>query len=432
MGADGFAAKAGPGARSHFERRALLIKALTSGALDAADVVLVARPAVELLALLVPIDGLTERYLKGRAPSGLQVTASDFEGCRRELLAVVAAVLERWLGDDPELWSAVVAQAGAWPGTVAELVAWGSAGYADLETFSLGGRAPRWPRGVDASAVLLAMAPAGVPELFLESCEQSASSRGILTRILARGPVLPMFADHALGELGTPAMFEAYHRNPVSKTAALRERVLLEPGKLQVLQEVYLARAADRALRVGCLRRAEVVGGFPAEFVARLVRDEAEAEFVEPLLASRDAQLVHRLLKRLNNRLSTPALRWAAYATLAQAAGPEAVWALEQERAGRLHKMAEPVRLSMTTGEIAPILDAAEAVPLTIGAPGTAMELGAPVIEPWPYTDLIREHIDGSPYRLRAVETLRKPPEQQHRRVVSDLVEEAGRAVAPM
>jgi hypothetical protein len=44
----------------------------------------------------------------------------------------------------------------------------------------------------------------------------------------------------------------------------------------------------------------------------------------------------------------------------------------------------------------------------------------------------VREHVEGSPYRMRVVETLRNPPEQPPRRVRSDLVEEAGRAVAPM
>ncbi|GAA1952972.1 hypothetical protein [Catenulispora subtropica] len=400
----------GVDARSHFARRALLIRGLMSGALDAADAVSSTRPAVELLGLLVPIDGLTERYLGGRDPAGLGVTASDFEGCRRELVAVVAAMFDRWWGEDPELWSRAVARAGAWRGTVTELVA-SAAGLEDRGRLPDGGkprgRAPRWPRGVDASAVLLSMAPPGVVELFLDGCQGSEPSRGILTRMLDRGPVLPSFVDYALGGLATRAMVDAYLRNPVIDGAALRERVLRDPANVEVLQDVYLNRSADRALRVGCVRRAEAAGGFQPAFAARLVREEHDSGLMEPLLASGDPQLVHRLLKRLNGRLSTPALRWAGYATLARAAGPEPVWALEQERVGRLEKMAEPVRASMATGDVTPILAFAEAVPLTIGAAGTAMELGAPVIEPWPYTELIRRHVEGSPDRVRAVGTLR-------------------------
>lgn len=400
-------------AASHFARRALLVRGLMAGSLDAADAVLLTRPAVELLGLLMPIDGLTERYLSGRKPAGLNVRAPDFEHCRRELLAVVAAMLDRWLGEDPGLWLGTVARAGGWQGTLPELIE-SVAGYEDrgqpeqaLGRSGADGRAPRWPRGVDASAVLLAMAPPGVVERFLEGCEWHAATRGFVVRMLDRGPLLPALVDYAMsGAHATPEMFDAYVRNPAFLAAGLRARVLGSPQDVEALQEAYFDDAADRTLRIGCVRRAEAAGGFPSAFLERLLHYDY-VPHMEPLLASRDPQLVHLLLKRITHRVSTPALRWAGYATLASVAGLEPVWALEKERVGRLDKMAEPVRVSMTTGEIAPILAAADAAPLTIGAPGTRMELGAPEIEPWPYTDLIREHVETNPRRQRAVGLLR-------------------------
>jgi hypothetical protein len=423
-------------AAAHFARRALVIRGLMAGSLDAAEAVVLTRPAVELLALLVPIDGLTERYLAGRHPEGLQVRAGDFEFHRRELLAVVAAMLDRWLGDDPELWLEAVARAGAWRGSFPELIAavagadgaarldWSEpeSGRTELDKASKaskvgepaqpaerGGRAPRWPRGVDASAVLLAMAPPGLVELFLEDCRQNPASRGILVRMLDRGPLIPALVEAATaGTVAMPAMAEASKRNPAFAVAELREQVWRDHGNVKALQAIYRNPSADLAIRIGCVWRAEAVGGFSERFMARLLSAESHPPLVEPLLASSDPELVHRLLKRLSRHpLSTPALRWAAYATLARAAGPEPVWALEQERAGRLEKMAEPVRASMATGAVAPILAEAEARPLVFGEVGTARELGAPDLEPWPYTALIREHVEKSRRRQRAVDLLR-------------------------
>jgi hypothetical protein len=61
--------------------------------------------------------------------------------------------------------------------------------------------------------------------------------------------------------------------------------------------------------------------------------------------------------------------------------------------------MDAPVRASMAAGSAAPILAAAEATPVSVGPAGSAMELGAPMIEPWPYTELISEHVEGNARR---------------------------------
>jgi hypothetical protein len=406
-------------AHNHFSLRADAISSLIDGSADAADVVARAWPAVELLGLLVPVDGLTENYLRGRAHAGLQVTRADFEPWRRQLLAVVAALLDRWIGRDQAAWLELVRRAGPSASFVDTLVSVADGeGAPDLAgsggsdrpdgpdrsgRSAREGRAPRWPRGVDASAVLLAMAPPGVVEAFLEDCVKSPASRGILTRMLDRGPLHPLFVDYVLGALGTQAMRDALTRNPALVAASLRARVLRLPESLDVLEHAYLAPEADRALRIGCVRRAEAVGGFRPRFAARLVSNDSDVAVLEPLLVSGDPQLVHWVLKRINNLLATPSLRWAGYATLARTAGPEPVWALEQERVGTLVRMAEPVRRSLATGDVAPILAAAEALPPTVGPEGSELELGGPLIEPWPYTRLIRDHVEGDAHRMRLV-----------------------------
>jgi hypothetical protein len=60
----------------------------------------------------------------------------------------------------------------------------------------------------------------------------------------------------------------------------------------------------------------------------------------------------------------------------------------------------------MSTGSVAPILAAAEDAPASAGPPGSVLELGAPLIEPWPYTELIREHVERDWRRLALVDTL--------------------------
>lgn len=389
-------------ASTHFRDRGALITGLMAGTLDAADAVACTRPAVELLGLLVPVDGLIEEYFSGRDLEGLNVARADFDPWRRQLLAVVAALLERWIGDDPKTWLALAMRAGSHRGSVVELI--DSVVHPErADPSAWAGRAPRWPRGVDASAVLLALAPPGIAEAFLEDALTNVAARGILVRMLDRGPLHPLFVDHALGGSGTEAMRRSLIRNPVFEGTLLREHVLRERGDIAVLEESYVAAAADRALRIGLVRLADEIGGFRPEFSTRLESYDADVPALEPLLMSCDAGLVHWVLKRVNTSVSQ-ALRWTAYANLARAAGPEPVWALEKERAGRLKRMAAPVRESMSTGSIAPILAAAGTTPADVGPPTSAIELGAPLIEPWPYTELIREHVEHDWRRLALVD----------------------------
>ncbi|MFD0637747.1 hypothetical protein ACFQ9X_45550 [Catenulispora yoronensis] len=82
------------GGGAHFARRALVIRGLMAGSLDAADAVLLTRPAAELLGLLVPIDGLAEQYLGAGSPPGWR--------SRRAISRPAGAHCSRW---SPGSWT---------------------------------------------------------------------------------------------------------------------------------------------------------------------------------------------------------------------------------------------------------------------------------------------------------------------------------------
>lgn len=76
----------------------------------------------------------------------------------------------------------------------------------------------------------------------------------------------------------------------------------------------------------------------------------------------------------------------AAYALLADIAGPEAVWALDLDRSGNLDDMEPYVRESMATGDAEPIYAAARAVPVRED------EAPEPEATKWPRTDDTLDH----------------------------------------
>lgn len=111
-------------------------------------------------------------------------------------------------------------------------------------------------------------------------------------------------------------------------------------------------------------------------------------------------------------------LRLAAYAVLAEAAGPEAVWALELDRAGSLDQMEPEVRDSMASGTSEPLLAvAARLVAASSSTPASddqswraAAELDQPVHHE--LEALIRAHLDGHPERwIPLLELMTAEPE---------------------
>ena len=425
-------------ATRHFATRELLRRGLLHGSLSAPEVVAHAKPAADVLALALPTPpGLTEYYTaKGKnsfAPHFVRIPPEAEERYQADLRAAIAETI----GPDPARWLKVLTRVAAWEGSLG-----GPGGL--LEAIDAGAPLPerrgtRWPRGVDAAAVVLEVAPAEVIAKVVAAAlavavEQSPTGAvegqlpvgaaekqppagaaeasgpetraliGVLTRVLDRGPEPRWLLDLALGPHGTSAMRLAAARNPAATVGTLWRLADREPAEPGVLAAVYLHPLASLELRIAAVVRSEAVGGVYPGLVRRLVTRYAEPALLQPVLESRDPELLHTVLRRSNRSLQTDR-RIVAYARLAEAAGPEPVWALELERAGSLERMHEAVRASMNAHSDEPLRARREGIarpePERVSA-----EWDAGFQPSRPDTaERVRRHLDGRPERwLRLAE----------------------------
>ena len=392
-----------PAAR-HFATRELLRRGLLHGSLTAPEAVAHGEPAAEVLALALPTPpGLTRYYTaKGKnsfAPHFVRIPAEAEERYQADLRGAVAEAL----GTDPARWLKVLTRVAAWEGSLGRLLDAVEAGE-PLPTR----RAPRWPRGVDPAAVLLEVAPAEVIPALMEAAgfgETAPSSdpeiralTGVLTRMLDRGPESHWLLDFALGPKGTSAMRLAAARNPAATVGTLWRLADREPAEPSVLAAVYLHPLASLELRIAVVVRSEAAGGLYPGLVRRLVSRRVEPALLLPALESRDPELLQAILRRSNRSLQTDR-RIVAYAHLAEAAGPEPVWALELDRAGSLERMHEAVRASMNQHSEEPLRAAAAEVARPEPERVTALwDAGFQPTRP-DTADRVRAHLDGRPDR---------------------------------
>jgi hypothetical protein len=414
----------------HFATRELLRRGLLHGSLSAAEAVAHAEPAAEVLALALPTPpGLAQYYTakgkNGFAPHFVTIPPEAEERYQAELRAAVAEAI----GPEPARWLKVLTRVAAWEGSLGALLEAVDAG-APLPTR----RGSRWPRGVDPAAVVLEVAPTGVVAAVLEAARfgdseedadhtpaaaagfgnsdadadhtpataanpgdpETRALRGVLTRVLDRGPEPRWLLNLAIGPRGTEAMRLAAARNPAATVGTLWRLADREPAEPGVLAAVYLHPLASLELRIASVVRSEAVGGIHPGLIRRLVTRYAEPALLQPALESHDPELLHAVLRRSNRSLQTDR-RIVAYARLAAAAGPEPVWALELERAGSLERMHEAVRASMS---------AHSDEPLRVAATSIARPDPERVTAGWdadfhpsrPDTaGLVRAHLDGRP-----------------------------------
>ena len=357
-------------ATRHFATRELLRRGLLHGSLSAPEAVAHAEPAAEVLALALPTPpGLTTYYTakgkNGFAPHFVRIPPEAEERYQADLRAAVVAAL----GPDPVRWLKVLTRVAAWEGSLGDLLA---AIDTDQPPPLPTRRGSRWPRGVDPAAVLLELAPPEVVAAVVEAAgllpdaaeffaPETRALAGVLTRVLDRGPEPRWLLNLALDPHGTPAMRLAAARNPAATVGTLWRLADREPAEPRVLAAVYLHPLASLELRIAALVRSEAAGGLYPGLVRRLVTRYAEPALLQPTLESRDPELLHNVLRRSNRALQTDR-RVVAYSRLAEAAGPEPVWALELERAGSLDKMHEAVRASMTEHSDEPLHAAATGI----------------------------------------------------------------------
>lgn len=399
----------------HFAVRELVIRGLTHHTLTASEVVWTVAPAAETLALAAPVTPALDAYHRKHRLARHPVPAQALERPASDVRHAVADLLADALGEDPKQWRTLLIQAGAWPGTFGQLVSVVADG---AEPPFPPHRAGRWPRGVDATAVLLTLAPAEVADAFLAEADTSPAVRGILTRILDRGPIPAALLEHALGPQGTPEMRRAIARNKETAYGVLVRLVEGFPAERETLATVYLAfsdagglvdsrvrRDAVDDLRARIVLHCEAHGGLPDRLQRRFRGISADLDELRPALASQDPVTLHGLLGRINTRID-PGHRAQAYASLARLTGPEPVWALELKRVGTLDRASASVRASMAAGDIGPLLEAAdlEGVPSYL-RPLLGTEPADPAAEAAPVNtaELVRAELDGRPDRWRTV-----------------------------
>lgn len=398
------AASMSPATR-HFATRELLRRGLLRGSLSAPEAVAHAAPAADLLALALPAPpGLAQYYTakgkNGFAPHFAQIPEEAEERYQADLRAAATEAV----GPDPARWVRVLTRVGAWEGSLAGL----------LEAVDAGEPLParrgsRWPRGVDPAAVMLEIAPEGVVAAVVEAAgfggaealaddPESRALVGVLTRILDRGPAPRWLLDLAIGPRGTPGMRLAAARNPAATVGTLWRLADREPAEPGVLAAVYLQPLASLELRIAAVVRSEAAGGIHPGLIRRLVTRHAEPSLLQPALESRNPELLHAVLRRNNRALQTDR-RIVAYARLAEAAGPEPVWALELERAGSLERMHEAVRASMNEHSDEPLRAAAADVARP-DPERVAGDWDVHFQQTRPDTaDRVRRHLDGRPER---------------------------------
>ncbi|MBS2537151.1 hypothetical protein KGQ20_30780 [Catenulispora sp. NF23] len=350
-------------------------------------------------------------------PEGVTPYGRPQADLSRQLRARLAAVL----GDEPLRWYGVLATLYGWERSLAEL----------LDLAASRGPAPARPtvrirhglrQELFLPGVLLAMAPAAVIAGVLAYDEQGYTS--LIEALFTSAPYHPGYFEHALGPAGSDFARErlcAGFAKPLSVAYELLERgvgtedltrLTATHGDLALRLRIYHSLAvSEKPWGVSNLGRTK-----PEQIHALL----ASATTAEDLL-----RLITELRPLFQRTPGLAELRLPAYLRLAQLAGPEPVWSAELDFAGSLELMHEGVRASMATGDLAPLVTAADAVEPP-GPPPPQPNQGS--LTDWPLEDAVCRRLDGRKARWRAVLRLAEDDSAS----VLDIVQKAtGRSVRP-
>ncbi|MBS2533375.1 hypothetical protein KGQ20_11385 [Catenulispora sp. NF23] len=372
--------------------RARALEALCGATLTAEQLVEHTRPAGLTLALAVctPADRL--RPWVRRATGDIR--------------ALLARRLAEELGEDYESWAAVITLGGTFRGTFAELL------HGDDATPRVW-RFVRETRSDHAAQnVLLALAPRGIAARYLADLDGPPAVRGSGTPdprwelMLSSGPLCRPLIEHVIA-LGTAEQVLWLVKNKLCPDSTL-ERVL--PGHAADIFDLPLTspHVAGRAFR--SMDRE----GQNRVRLAWWVRGASQDQLMDLAWSLTDAPgPLHELVLALFPDPVEPSMLTCMYAALAEAAGPEPVWALELRRAGTLEQAMPEVRASMAACSAAPLIEAARRTPRrhwidTLDDDGFGCQLLRTEAEldrtgHLPLEALVAEQLDGRPDRWRAV-----------------------------
>jgi len=366
--------------------RDLIIRGLALGTLAPAEVIEHAVPASVVLDL---------------AWRGSEAIVPAARG-RADLAEELRELLYKRIGDDVPLWNVLLIRSLVWSGTVAELI----------DSTAVLGPRQAVPDGEDLDEaiddevpnanVLLSFAR---PHVALEIWYDGPGPLNPYELALLEGrPLPPGLVSRALSiDAGRDAR-RLLAANPATPTAVLH-RLLHDPADPMDTRLFMLGDVADPAIRYAALELLEESGtSWPQ--IMHYVKTIGEAGVYHLAAAAPNVERLHFLLKKLGKHLG-PDTTAILYGRLAEQAGPEPVWDLAVLAAGTLENVDPFVRSSMSTGEIRPLVMAAELAGQR-HLPGVTVpdpdHFPAPHPEDparWPLETAVRQHLDNDPHRWR-------------------------------
>jgi hypothetical protein len=389
----------------------LIIRGLSLGSLTAADVIEHAVPASAVLNLAWRRNG--EEILpaaRGRA----------------DLAEELRALLDKRLGDDVPLWTALLVRSFVWTGTVAELID-STAVLGPQQAIPDEEELEDAVEDVPSANVLLAFARSHVGLEVLSDGPGELNSFELA--LLDGSPLPPGLVARALADDAGPDARRALAANPVTPIAVLH-RLLHDPADPTDTRLAMLHDVADPGIRYAALELLEQ-SGTPWAQILHFVQNLDETAVYQLAAAAPTVERLHFLLKKFGKYLG-PDTSTLLYGRLAAEAGPEPVWDVATLAAGAVENVGPFVRASMAGGGVEPLLIGAEAVSqkelpgVTVPDPDASYDPHPDDPGRWPLETAVRQHLDNNAYRWRImVRRLMEAGPLEYAQLV-DLVEAIG------
>ncbi|WP_370385178.1 hypothetical protein [Catenulispora sp. GAS73] len=389
----------------------LFIRGLSLGSLTAADVIDHAVPASAVLNLA------WRRHADDILPAARG---------RADLAEEIRALLDRRLGDDVPLWTALLVRSFIWTGTVAEFID-STAVLGPQQAIPDEEELDDAAEDVPSANVLLAFAR---PHVQLEVLSDGPGELNSFELALLEGsPLAPGLVSRALADDAGFDARRALAANPVTPLAVL-QRLLHDPVDPIGTRLAMLYDVADPGVRYAALEMLEQSGAAWPQ-ILHFVQNMDEACVYQLIAAAPTAERLHFLLKKFGRYLG-PDSSLLLYGRLAAEAGPEPVWDAAMSAPNGLEHAGSSVRASMAGGGVEPLLAGAGAVAqtdipgVTVPDPDLAYTPHPDDPAHWPLENAVRQHLDNDAHRWRImVRRLMEAGPLEYAQLV-DLVEAIG------